>query len=86
MDKVDKDKIAEIDAELAAYVKAIQHDDGAGFDAKAAHVDELLRRRMRAMGLPEDEIVRIELESEAAVDQQIADEQAVRDHGEKNKP
>jgi len=40
----------------------------------ATHVDELLRERCRTLGLSEDEIARIEEESEAAVDAQIADE------------
>jgi hypothetical protein len=66
--------VEEIDAEIAAYVKAIQHADEATFAAMSAHVDELMRERCRAMGLPEDEIARIERESEAAVDRQVADE------------
>jgi hypothetical protein len=37
----------------------------------ARHVDELFRERCRAMGLPEDEIAKIERESEAAVEQQM---------------
>jgi hypothetical protein len=73
--KPDMAKLAEIDAELAAYSKAIKHEqDDGGFDAKATHIDELMRARMRAMGLPEDEIARIEQESEAAVDEQLASE------------
>jgi hypothetical protein len=47
------------------------HGDDAGFDAKAAHVDELVRARMRVMGLPKDEIARIEQKSEAVVDEQV---------------
>jgi hypothetical protein len=62
------DKLKQIAAEMTAYSNAIWHDDGPGFDAKAAHVDELLRERMRTMGLPEDEIAKIEQESEEAVD------------------
>ena len=56
-------RIKEIDVELAAYIKTIQHADEATFAAMSAHVDELLRERCRAMGLPEDEITRIEQES-----------------------
>jgi hypothetical protein len=64
-----------IDIELAAYMKAISHaDNEATFEAMAAHVDELMRERGRAMGLPEDEIANIEQESEAAVDAQISAE------------
>jgi|SRR5215831_16318187 len=72
MHKIDKNKIAEIDVELAAYINAL--DDDASFDVKTAHIDELLRARMRAMGLPENEIARIEQESEAAVDAQSTKE------------
>jgi hypothetical protein len=60
--------------ELMAYAKAMQHADDAQYDAMAAHVDELLRQRFRIMGLSEEEIARIEQESEAAVNEQIADE------------
>jgi hypothetical protein len=59
----------EIDAEFAAYLNA-----DADNEAQAAHIDELIRERCRALGLPEDEIARIEQESEAAVDEQIAQE------------
>jgi hypothetical protein len=63
-----------IDVELAAYCKAMLHADEATRAVMEAHVDELVSERCRAMGLPEDEIARIEQESEAAVDQEIADE------------
>ena len=52
----------------------MRHADAASRDAMEAHVDELFRERCRIMGLPEDEIVRIEQESERAVDEQIAAE------------
>jgi len=46
--------------ELIAYLKVMRHADAASRDAIEAHVDELFRERCRIMGLPEDEIVRIE--------------------------
>ena len=60
--------------ELAAYLNSMEHDGDVGFDAKAPHVEELLRERCRAMGLPETEIVKIEQESEAAVNNEINNE------------
>jgi hypothetical protein len=66
---------ARADRASAVYnSEAISHADGATFGAMATHVDELLRERCRTLGLSEDEIARIEEESEAAVDAQIADE------------
>jgi hypothetical protein len=74
---VAKSKLEEIDAELAAYSTAISHaDNDATFEAMAAHIDELIRERARALGLSEDEIARIEQESETAVDEQ--DAQAIK--------
>ena len=46
----------------------------AAFEAMAVHVDELFRKRCRAMGLPEDEIARLERESEAGTAEHIVDE------------
>ena len=81
MPKIDMDKLKQIsaelkqtNAELAAYAEAMPHADAATFDAMTARVDELLRERCRAMGLPEDEIARIEQEAKQDVDRQIADE------------
>jgi hypothetical protein len=71
---MNKDKLAAIDVELAAYLKAMQHADDAGWRAMEAHVDGLLRERCRILGLPEEEIARIERNSEQAVERQIADE------------
>jgi hypothetical protein len=71
---VDAKAVAEIDVEMAAYLKAISHADDATFKVMEAHVDELIRARCRAMGIPEYEIAGIERESEAAVDKQIASE------------
>src|SRR5262249_9890877 len=74
MDAENKRRLEQNNAELAAYVNAMQHTDSVNLDAMGAHVDELLRERCRIMGLPEDEIARIEQESETAVDEQIAAE------------
>jgi hypothetical protein len=77
MPKIDMDKFEQITTELVAYGKAMRHAHGPTFDAMASHVDELLRKRCRALGLTEDEIARIEQEKSPprkAVDQQIADE------------
>jgi len=71
---MNKDKLKAIDVELAAYLKAMQHADDAGWKAMEAHVDELFRERCRILGLPEDEITRIEQDSEVAVDEQLASE------------
>src|SRR5262245_13807628 len=68
---IDTHRIEEINPEMASYIKAMQHVDEATFAVVGSHVDELLRERCRTMGLPEDEIARIEQESEMAVDQQI---------------
>jgi hypothetical protein len=67
-------RLKALDVEWTAYLKAMPHADDTQREAMAAHVDELFRERCRIMGLPEDEIARIEQESEQAVDQQIADE------------
>jgi hypothetical protein len=61
-----------IDTEMAAYAVAMQHADDATFEVMASHVNELFRKRCRAMGLPEEEIARIERESETATALEIA--------------
>jgi hypothetical protein len=67
-------ELEEINDEMAAYLKVMQHADEATFEAMVPYMDELFRKRCRAMGLPDDEIVRIERESETATPRQIADE------------
>lgn len=74
IDKKNVSEIEDIDIEIAAYAKVMQHADDATFEAMEPHVDELFRKRCRAMGLPEEEIARIERESETATPQQIVDE------------
>ena len=72
----DTDRMAQLLTELRAYLASRVRDDPANFEAKAAHVEELLRQLDKAMGLPEDEIARIERETEAAIDKQLADPSA----------
>jgi hypothetical protein len=73
---VDGDKmmfeLKAIDTEMAAYAVAMRHADDATFEVMASHVNELFRKRCRAMGLPEEEIARVERESETATAQEIA--------------
>jgi hypothetical protein len=71
MSKIDKSKFVEISAKIARVGKAMRDADDATFEALAVHLDELIREQQRAMGLSEDEIAKIERESEAAVDAQI---------------
>jgi len=85
MDAKKKRRLEQINAELEqnnieliAYLKAMRRADAASCDAMEAHVDELFRERCRIIGLPEDEIVRIEQESERAVDEQIAVEISIK--------
>jgi hypothetical protein len=71
----ERGRFAELHVERAAYLNAYSHaQDDATMRAMEAHIDELFREECRVLGLPEDEIARIERESKAAVDKQIADE------------
>jgi hypothetical protein len=71
---IDFERIKEIDAKTAACFKAMRGADDATFEALTVHMDELVNERARALGLSEDEIARIERESSAAADEQIAAE------------
>ena len=55
-------------------VNALRYTDEANRDAMRAHVERLRRELGQAMGLPEDELDRIDREGEEAVNKQIADE------------
>ncbi len=57
---IDVQKLEAIDVELKAYAEVLSHvADERTREAMMAHIDALLDDRARAMGLPEDEIARI---------------------------
>jgi hypothetical protein len=66
-------RLTAIDTEIKAYAAVLEHigNDEDHRRIIEAHIDSLVDERARAMGLPEDEITRINQESEAAVETQI---------------
>jgi hypothetical protein len=72
--KPDMRRLEDITIEFDAHLKALPFGDDPTFDAKMTHLEELDREMSRALGLSEEEIARIEQESEVAVNKQIANE------------
>jgi hypothetical protein len=66
-----KKKLAANLVKLNKCFTAMKTADEATFEAMTAHVDELINEQMRIMGLPEDEIIRINQEAETAAEEQI---------------
>jgi hypothetical protein len=66
-------------AEVAAWFKAlecVEDQDSPTATAIREHIEVLVDEGARIMGLPEDEIRRINAEAEAAIDDEIKAEQA----------
>jgi hypothetical protein len=73
----DPDMMKKLKANLVKQKKciaAMEHADDATWEALADHLDALGDEQARIMGLPEDEITRINQEADAAVEEQINQE------------
>ena len=76
-------KLKMLDDVMAEYVKALQavaDPNATAAEAIMQHIDKLVDERARILGLSEEEIARIDAESEAAVQAQIDAEKAALLH------
>lgn len=65
-------RLKAISAEMAAYAKEYSHHtDQSAIAAMDAHIDSLVREQGALMGLSKEDMDRIDMESEAAVEAQI---------------
>jgi hypothetical protein len=61
------DKLKQSGAKMAAIASVMRGADESNFKALAFHLDELAREHARAIGLPDDEIAKIEQEVEREI-------------------